>query len=202
MKRAAWFTFSIVFLLFFAKESIAALPAGFDKATWGMTKQQFLSVYGIHFAPPKGADDAGVWAVEGPAPGEMTVSGASLGEADIRSVSLGFHPKWGLAIIHVRFRDTQKPGELEILLPKWAAHYGTPKEQLPGPKVVWEDAVTHVELIYHKVSPRHPTPSDHFALVLWSVPLMEKIEASEKNDQAEVPDVEKLEPLKAPHLEK
>ncbi|TAK06244.1 MAG: hypothetical protein EPO39_09410 [Candidatus Manganitrophaceae bacterium] len=178
----------------------AALPSGFGKATWGMTQPEFMSVYKVQLIPPKQMNDIGPWAVQGPAPGELTISGAVLGEPEIRSISLGFHPTLGLTIIHVRFRDTNKPGEMERLLPKWAGAYGKPKEQLPGPKVIWEDQQTHIELTYHTVSPRHPTPSDHLALVLWSVPLMEKIETI--GEEPHIPDVEKLVPMQEPHLEK
>ncbi|MDC4205600.1 MAG: hypothetical protein MPW17_06970 [Candidatus Manganitrophus sp.] len=135
----------------------------------------------------------------GPGPRRVDRFRGALGEPDIRSVSLGFHPKFGLTIIHVRFRDTNNPGELEALLPKWAGAYGKPKEQRPGPTIVWEDEKTHIELTYHTVSPRHPTPSDHLALVLWSIPLMDEIEALD--EEGHVPDVEKLVPLQEPHLQ-
>ncbi|WDT75199.1 MAG: hypothetical protein MPW16_18280 [Candidatus Manganitrophus sp.] len=193
-------TFMTMILLFtIGVEAEAALPSGFDKATWGMTQPEFMSAYQVHLAPPKHMNDTGPWAVQGPAPGELTVSGGALGEPDIRSVSLGFHPKFGLTIIHVRFRDTNNPGELEALLPKWAGAYGKPKEQRPGPTIIWEDEKTHIELTYHTVSPRHPTPSDHLALVLWSIPLMDEIEALD--EEGHVPDVEKLVPLQEPHLQ-
>ncbi len=196
-KKVKWI--AMIFLLAAGVEAEAALPSGFGKATWGMTQQEFMSVHKVQLAPPKQMNDAGPWAVQGPAPGELTVSGGALGEPDIRSVSLGFHPELGLTIIHVRFRDTNHPGELEKLLPKWGGPYGKPKEQRPGPTIIWEDEKTHIELTYHTVSPRHPTPSDHLALVLWSIPLMEKIEASE--EEAHIPDVEKLVPLQEPHLQ-
>jgi len=190
-----------IFFLLSYQSASAALPTGFGKAVWGMTESELLSLYQIGLNPPKSANDDGVWAVEGPAPGELTVSGTALGETEIRSVSFGFHPKWGLSIIHIRFKEAKKKGELERLLPKWAGQYGPPKEQLPGPKVIWEDGVTHIELTYHIVSPIHPTPSDHLAMVLWSIPLMDKIEASEPpTPNADAPDVEKLEPMKKPHL--
>lgn len=200
MKKNMIFISMIVLLLASVELNAAALPSGFGKATWGMTQQEFLSAYKIRIKPPEEVSDSGPWAVQGPAPGEMTVSGSAVGESDIRSISLGFHPKWGLTIIHVRFRDTNKPGELEKLLPKWAGSYGKPKEQRPGPTVIWEDEKTHIELTYHTVSPRHPTPSDHLALVLWNIPLMEKIEAS--GEEPSIPDVEKLVPMQEPHLEK
>lgn len=190
---------TMIFLLTAGVEAGAALPPGFGKATWGMTQPEFMSAYQVRLAPPKHTHDNEPWAVQGPAPGELTVSGGTLGEPDIRSVSLGFHPKFGLTIIHVRFRDTNNPGELEALLPKWAGAYGKPKEQRPGPTIVWEDEKTHIELTYHTVSPRHPTPSDHLALVLWSIPLMDKIEALD--EEGRLPDVEKLVPLQEPHLQ-
>jgi len=196
-KRVQWMV--MIVLLLAGVEAEGALPSGFGKATWGMTQPEFMSIYQVQLSPPKHMNDTGPWAVQGPAPGELTVSGGALGEPDIRSVSLGFHPKFGLTIIHVRFRDTNNPGELEALLPKWAGGYGKPKEQRPGPTVIWEDEKTHIELTYHTVSPRHPTPSDHMALVLWSIPLMEKIEAS--GEAPHVPDVEKLVPMEEPHLE-
>ncbi|MFY9268198.1 MAG: hypothetical protein WAO55_00445 [Candidatus Manganitrophaceae bacterium] len=177
--------------------STISLPAGFGKARWEMTQPELVTAYRIQLTPPKRADDTGPWAVQGPAPGELTVSGTMIGEPDIRSVSFGFHPKWGLVIIHIRFRDANKPGELESLLTKWAGSYGKPKEQLSGPTVIWEDEKTHIEMTYHTVSPRHPTPSDHMALVLWSIPLMEKIEGSK--EAVPLPDVEKLAPMEAPH---
>lgn len=194
-KNVKWMV--MLFLLAAGVEAEAALPSGFGKATWGMTQPEFMAVYQVQLAPPKHMNDTGPWAVQGPAPGEMTVSGGALGEPDIRSVSLGFHPEFGLTIIHVRFRDTNSPGELEKLLPKWAGAYGKPKEQRPGPTIIWEDEKTHIELTYHTVSPRHPTPSDHLALVFWSIPLMEKIEST--GEEPHIPDVEKLVPLPEPH---
>lgn len=183
----------------------AALPAGFGKTTWGMTKEEIISIYQIVIAPPKSEAAEGVWAVEGPAPGELTVSGEAVGEKEVRSVSFGVHPKLGLSLVHVRFKDTNSPTHLQTLIPKWTARYGPPKEKLPGPRIVWEDPATHIELSYHTVSPRHPTSSDHLAIVLWSVPLMEKIEAMERveaESEAHLPDVEKLNPMRQPHKEK
>jgi hypothetical protein len=176
MKRA-W----LVLLLLFLFPSPGhpegrSLPNGFGKATWGMTQEQLLSVYQIALAPPESGSGEGIWAVEGPAPGELTVSGAALGEAEIRSVSYGFHPKWGLAIIHIRLKGPDSPAAFEAVLPKWTARYGSPKERLEGPKAVWEDGETHIELTVHRVSPIHPAPTDHLAVVLWSIPLMDKIE--------------------------
>ncbi len=178
----------------------ASLAEGFGKARWGMSEEEVLSVYGVVLAQPKRADPSGVWAVSGPAEGELTVSGEALGEPEVRSVSFGIHPKWGLAIIHVRFNDTNDPGYVEKQLPKWEARFGPPNERKPGPKIIWEDAASHVELTYHTVSPRHPTPSDHLAIVLWSIPLMEKIEA--EGIEPRLPDVEMLAPMPAPHKEK
>jgi hypothetical protein len=155
----------------------APLPNGFGKATWGMTETQFLSAYRIVLAPPESGSGEGVWAVEGPAPGELTVSGAALGEGEIRSVSFGFHPKWGLAIIHIRLKGPDSPEAFDAVLPKWTARYGSPKERLDGPKAVWEDGATHIELTIHRVEPLHPAPTDHLAVVLWSIPLMDKIES-------------------------
>jgi len=179
----------------------ATLSPGFGKARWGMTEQEIIEAYGIVLALPKSADPGGVWAFTGPAPGELTVSGEALGEPEVRSVSFGIHPKWGLALAHVRFKDTNNPNYVEKLLPKWIARFGRPKAKKPGPKIIWEDESSHVELTYHTVSPRHPSPTDHLAIVLWSIPLMEKIEA-EQTAPLTAPDVEKLEPMKVPHKKK
>jgi hypothetical protein len=176
----------------------ASLPKGFGKAAWGMTEQEIVASYKLAMVPPKGEDAEGIWAVEGPAPGELTVSGEALGEKEVRSVSFGIHPKLGLSLIHIRFKDTNSPTHLQTLIPKWTARYGPPTQQLPGPRIVWEDPITHVELTYHTVSPRHPTSSDHLAIVLWSIPLMERIEGE---GEAHVPDVEKLRPMEEPHKE-
>jgi len=175
----------------------ATLPTGFGKTSWGMTMEDIIASYQIAMLPPTSTDAAGIWAVEGPAPGELTVSGEALGEVEVRSVSFGVHPEWGLAIAHVRFKDTNNPSHVERLLPKWTAKFGPPKERRPGPKIIWEDAETHIELTYHTVSLRHPTPSDHLAIVYWSIPLMEKITSSEEAPPR--PDVEKLEPMKELH---
>lgn len=177
----------------------SALPNGFGKAAWGMTEEQIVSSYKLVMAAPKSEEAEGVWAVEGPAPGELTVSGEALGEKEVRSVSFGVHPRWGLSLIHIRFKDTNSPTHLQTLIPKWTTRYGPPTQQLPGPRIVWEDPVTHIELTYHTVSPRHPTSSDHLAIVLWSIPLMAKIEGE---SEAHVPDVEKLNPMREPHKEK
>lgn len=176
MKRARLMICSLILLAWgtHAAAEAASLPTGLGKATWGMTEPELISLYRITLAPPQSESAEGAWAVEGPAPGELTVSGEALGDSEARSVSFGFHPEWGLSIIHVRFKGIERPSSLDGLLSKWTARYGPPKERLPGPKVIWEDAVTHIELTYHVVSPLHPTPSDHFALVLWSIPLMEK----------------------------
>jgi len=190
---------SVVFVLSAGGAGAEGLPSGFGKATWGMTKQEIIASYRIVLVPPKSEEAEGVWAVEGPAPGELTVSGEAIGEKEVRSVSFGVHPMLGLSLIHIRFKDTNSPTFLQTLIPKWTARYGPPKEKLPGPRVVWEDVATHIELTYHTVSPRHPTSSDHMAIVLWSIPRMEKIEA-EANVQ--LPDVEKLDPMRVPHKEK
>lgn len=199
MKSLVSVLFAVFFLSAGARAEGESLPTGFGKATWGMTKQEIFSSYQIVLASPKSEEAEGVWAVEGPAPGELTVSGEAIGEKEVRSVSFGIHPTLGLSLIHVRFKDTNSPTSLQTLIPKWTARYGPPKEKLPGPRVVWEDPVTHIELTYHTVSPRHPTSSDHLAIVLWSIPRMEKIEA-EANVQ--LPDVEKLDPMRVPHKEK
>ncbi|MFQ5596450.1 MAG: hypothetical protein ACE5GK_00210 [Nitrospiria bacterium] len=194
---------STLFFLILARAAAAdreTLAEGFGKSKWGMTLDEIVSVYQIELNQPKSADAEGTWAVLGPAPGELTVSGEALGEAEVRSVSFGIHSKFGLAIIHVRFKDTNDPKYVEKQLPLWEARFGTPKERRPGPKIVWEDAESHVELTYHTVSPRHPTPSDHLAIVLWSLPLMEKIEA--EGIEERLPDVETLAPLQAPHKSK
>ena len=176
MKKIIWGgLFLFLFQAVPAPAEGPSLPPGFGKATWGMTSQELFSVYKIALAPPKGGAAEGPWAVEGPAPGELTVSGAALGEKEVRSISFGFHPQWGLSIIHIRFKEMEAASVPETLLPKWTARYGAPKERAPGPKMIWEDGLTHIELTVHRISPRHPTPSDHLALVLWSIPLMEKI---------------------------
>ena len=182
-------------------EEASSLTPGFGKVRWGMTNEAIIDAYHIVLKMPDRADPVGEWAFFGPAPGELTVSGEALGEPEIRSVSFGVHPKWGLAIAHVRFRDTNDPGYVEKLLPKWIARFGAPKARRPGPKIIWEDGTTHVELTYHTVSPRHPSPTDHLAIVLWSIPLMKKIEA-EGMGPVTRPDVEKLEPMKEPHKKK
>jgi len=199
-KKKTWFWIVLFWMgLQSGAAGAASLAEGFGKARWGMSEEDVLSNYGITLKPPERSDPGGVWAVSGPAEGELTVSGEALGEPEVRSVSFGIHPRWGLAIIHVRFNDTNDPGALDILLPKWTARFGPPKERKPGPKVIWEDAESHVELTYHTVSPRHPTPSDHLAIVLWSIPLMDKIEAEEREHR--LPDVEMLAPMPAPHKE-
>jgi hypothetical protein len=200
MKKTVSVLFAILILSAGSGRAEAvSLPAGFGKAAWGMTKQEIISSYQIVMVPPKSEAAEGIWAVEGPAPGELTVSGEAIGEKDVRSVSFGIHPALGLSLIHIRFKDTNSPSHLQTLIPQWTARYGPPKEKLPGPRVVWEDPTTHIELSYHTVSPRHPTSSDHLAIVLWSIPRMEKIE-TEGNLQ--LPDVEKLNPMLAPHKEK
>ncbi len=183
-----------------AKEAPSLLK-GFGKVTWGMSLEEVIAAYQVVLKMPKRADPGGIWAFEGPADGELTVSGEALGEADIRSVSFGIHPKYGLSIAHIRFKDANDPNYVEKLLPKWTARLGPPKEQLPGPKVIWRAGDTHIELTYHTVSPRHPTPSDHLAIVNWHIPLMEKIEA-ERPDEPMLPDVEKLAPMRRRHREK
>ncbi|WDT79968.1 MAG: hypothetical protein MPW14_23090 [Candidatus Manganitrophus sp.] len=46
-------TFMTMILLFtVGVEAEAALPPGFDKATWGMTQPEFMSAYQVHLAPP------------------------------------------------------------------------------------------------------------------------------------------------------
>lgn len=201
MKKTAW----MLFVLFIMSGSMvtevgaAALPTGFGKAAWGMTKEEIISSYQIVIAPPKSEAAEGIWAVEGPAPGELTVSGEAIGEKEVRSVSFGVHPKHGLSLIHIRFKDTNSPTHLQTLIPKWTSRYGPPTEQLPGPRVVWEDPTTHIELSYHTVSPRHPTSSDHLAIVLWSISRMEKITAE---GEEHLPDVEKLNPMRELHKEK
>lgn len=177
------------------------LPGGFGKTVWGMSWEEVITTYQVKLVPPKSADPGGIWAIQGPAPGELTVSGEALGEPEVRSVSFGIHPKWGLVIAHVRFKNTNDPSHVEKLLPKWTAEYGAPKEKRPGPKVIWEDDETHIELTYHTVSLRHPTPSDHLAIVLWSIPLMDKLDDQETGLQ-HVPDVEKLEPMQELHKKK
>lgn len=199
MKRFSWILL-LFFLILPPPATSETLPIGFGKTTWGMTKEELLTIYQIEITHPKTAEASGNWAVIGPAPGEVTVSGTALGEEEIRSVSFGFHPKWGLSVIHVRFADTNAPREMEKLLPKWTASYGPPKEQLPDPKVIWEDTTTHIELTYHVVTPRHPSPSDHMALVLWSILLMDRI--GKEGGTAHVPDVDKLQSMEVPHTEK
>lgn len=204
-KTALWFC-SIFYLLIFFLGSIHVAQAsspitGFGKSAWGMTQAEILSAHQVILKSPTSNDASGIWAVKGPAPEELTISGEALGEMDIRSVSYGVHPLWGLAIIHVRFKDANDPDHVEKQLPKWAARFGEPTSRKPGPKIIWEDAQTYIELTYHTVSLRHPTPADHLAIVLWSKNLMAKIEA-EEIDPSKLPDVEKLEPMKQLHKEK
>ncbi len=184
-----------------ARASSPVTATGFGQSTWGMNQEEILLAHQVSLKTPTSRDASGIWAIVGPAPGELTISGEALGEIEVRSVSYGIHPKWGLAIIHVRFKDTNDPGYVEKQLPLWIARFGEPTERKPGPKVIWEDVQTHIELTYHTVSLRHPTPSDHLAIVLWSKPLMEKIEA-EGIETTRQPDVEKLEPMKELHKEK
>ncbi|MFQ5580730.1 MAG: hypothetical protein ACE5FZ_08960 [Nitrospiria bacterium] len=166
-----------------------------------MSWEEVIKAYQVKLLPPKSADPGGIWAIRGPAPGELTVSGEALGEPDIRSVSFGIHEKWGLVIAHVRFKNANDPSHVEKLLPKWTAEFGVPKEKRPGPKIIWEDSETHIELTYHTVSLRHPTPSDHLAIVSWSIPLMNKLDDQETG-RRHTPDVEKLEPMKELHKKK
>ncbi len=197
----------LIALVFFTLPSISeakeapSLLKGFGKVTWGMNMEEVVAAYQIAFKMPQHSHAGGIWAFEGPADGELTVSGEALGEADIRSVSFGIHPKYGLSITHIRFKDANDPDFVDQLLPKWTKRLGPPKERLPGPRVLWRVGDTHIELTYHTVSVRHPTPSDHLAIVNWDIPLMEKIEA-EKPDEPILPDVEKLAPMLRQHREK
>ncbi len=200
MKTITIVTSFLFFLGAAAAAENTSLINGFGKTSWGMTQEEIISIYQIVLAPPRSADPGGVWAFVGPAPGELTVSGEALGDQEIRSVSFGIHPKLGLAIAHIRFRDTNDPEFVEKLLPKWMGRLGEPKARFPGPKVVWEKESTHIELTYHTVSPRHPSPTDHLAIVLWNIPLMKKIE-SEMTGEAALPDVEKLRQMQQPHKE-
>jgi len=208
LKNIALWTYRILatFILFLAPTHItrAASPVtgtGFGPSTWGMNQEEVLTATQVILNPPTSSDASGIWAIVGPAPGELTISGEALGEAEVRSVSYGIHPQWGLAIIHVRFKDTNDPDYVEKQLPRWIDRFGEPTERKPGPKVIWEDAQSHIELTYHTVSLRHPTPADHLAIVLWSKPLMEKIEA-EEIETTRQPDVEKLEPMRELHKKK
>lgn len=200
MKKIIWTALLFFWIALGSNVSAAALPGGFGRVTWGMTKEEIVALYRIEMIPPKNVDAEGIWAVDGPAPGELTVSGEAIGEEEVRSVSFGIHPELGVVIIHVRFKDKDSPKHVENLLPKWTSLYGPPKERLSGPRIIWEDATTHVELTYHTVSPSHPTSSDHMAIVLWNIPLMDKIDA-ESEELHHVPDVEKLIPMEEPHKE-
>lgn len=182
-----------------AKEA-PSLKAGFGKVSWGMNMAEVIAAYEIVMQMPKNRDPGGIWAYEGPSDGELTVSGEALGEVDIRSVSFGIHEKYGLSIVHIRFKDANDPDYVEKLLPKWTARLGKPKAQLRGPKVIWEVGETYIELTYHKVSPKHPSPSDHLAIVNWSMPRLEKIQ-TEKSEKPFMPDVERLRPMRRPHKE-
>lgn len=199
-KHIFWVLLSFFFLQAAEAKEAPSLKAGFGKVTWGMTLEEVVSAYQIVMLMPKTRDPGGVWAFEGPSDGELTVSGEALGEADIRSVSFGIHPKYGLAIVHTRFKDANDPNFVEKLLPKWTARLGKPKAQLPGPKVIWEIGETHIELTYHTVSRKHPSPSDHLAIVNWNIPLLEKIQ-TEKSETPFMPDVERLRPMQRPHKE-
>ncbi len=178
-----------------------SLKQGFGKVKWGMNREEVISAYQVVLKNPLTPEPGGIWAFEGPSQGELTVSGEALGEKDIRSVSFGIHKKYGLVIAHIRFNNANDPGFVDKLLPKWTARLGQPKERLPGPKVVWIVGDTHIELTYHTVSPRHPTPSDHLAIVHWNIPLMEKVEL-EKPEIPFIPDVEKLQPMPKQHQKK
>jgi hypothetical protein len=181
VKRAIRIIVPSILLVAQAAQGSVSLPPGFGKARWEMTPAQFLKAYQLALTLPKSARPEGVWAVEGPSPGEITVSGEGLGDEEIRSASFGFHPTWGLAIIHVRFKESPSGLPLEKLLPEWTDRYGPPKEKQPD-KFVWENGVTHIELTFHLVSERHPSPSDHLAMVFWSIPIREKIEAEQGNN--------------------
>ncbi len=182
-----------------AKEA-PSLKTGFGKVTWGMSLEEVVSAYNVVMKMPERRDPGGIWAFEGPSDGELTVSGEALGEADIRSVSFGIHPKYGLTIVHTRFKDANDPNFVDKLLPKWTARLGKPKAQLRGPKVIWEIGETYIELTYHTVSRKHPSPSDHLAIVNWNMPRLEKIQ-NEKSEKPFMPDVERLRPMRRPHKE-
>ncbi len=182
-----------------AKEA-PSLKTGFGKVTWGMSLEEVVSAYQITMKMPQRTDPGGIWAFKGPSDGELTVSGEALGEVDIRSVSFGIHEKYGLSIVHTRFRDANDPKFVEKLLPKWTARLGKPKAQLRGPKVIWEIGETYIELTYHTVSRKHPSPSDHLAIVNWDMPRLEKIQ-NEKPEEPFMPDVERLRPMRRPHKE-
>ncbi|GEM_PF-1927499 len=195
--------FSMLAPLFFFLNALEAkeapsLKAGFGKVTWGMSADEVIAAYEIVMKMPERADPGGIWAYEGPSDGELTVSGEALGEADIRSVSFGIHEKYGLSIVHIRFKDANDPDFVQKLLPKWTARLGKPKAQLRGPKVIWEIDETYIELTYHTVSPRHPSPSDHLAIVNWHMPSLEKIQTG-KSEKPFMPDVERLRPMQRPH---
>lgn len=190
-----------VFSLGFAEAKEApSLKTGFGKVTWGMSLEEVISAYQIVMLMPKSRDPGGIWAFEGPSDGELTVSGEALGEADIRSVSFGIHPKYGLSIVHTRFKDANDPKFVDRLLPKWTARLGKPKAQLRGPRVIWEIGETYLELTYHTVSRKHPSPSDHLAIVNWNIPRLKKIQ-TEKSEKPFMPDVERLRPMRRPHKE-
>lgn len=198
--------FPILSVLFFMVSVAQAADApslkkGFGKVKWGMSFDEVLSAYQVVLKNPLTPKPEGIWAFKGPSKGELTVSGEALGEKDIRSVSFGIHKKYGLVIAHIRFNNTNDPSFLDKLLPKWTARLGQPQERLPGPKVIWTVGDTHIELTYHTVSPRHPTPSDHLAIVNWNIPLMEKVEL-DKPEIPFLPDVEKLGPMPKPHQKK
>jgi hypothetical protein len=183
VKRVIWIIVPSILFLGHAAQASVSLPHGFGKARWEMTPPEFLKAYQLALTLPKSARPEGIWAVEGPSPGEITVSGAGLGDEAIRSASFGFHPTHGLAIIHVRFKERPSALPLEKVLPAWTDRYGPPKERQPD-KFVWEDGGTHIELTFHLVSESHPSPSDHLAIVLWSIPIREKIDAEqESNDE-------------------
>lgn len=196
--------FSILIFGFFLGAAEAkdapSLKEGFGKVTWGMSLEEVLSAYQIVMQLPQRRDPGGVWAFEGPSDNELTVSGEALGEADIRSVSFGIHPKYGLSITHIRFKDANDPKFVDRLLPKWTARLGKPKAQLRGPKVIWEIGETYIELTYHTVSRKHPSPSDHLAIVSWHMPSLEKIQ-SERSETPFMPDVDRLRPMRRPHKE-
>lgn len=194
----------ILFVFFSLSPAVAkeapSLKTGFGKVTWGMSLEEVVGAYNIVMKMPERRDPGGIWAFEGPSDGELTVSGEALGEADIRSVSFGIHPEYGLAIVHTRFRDANDPKFVDKLLPKWTARLGKPKAQLRGPKVIWEIGETYIELTYHTVSRKHPSPSDHLAIVNWDMPRLDKIQ-NENSEKPFMPDVERLRPMRRPHKE-
>lgn len=170
------------------------LPRGYGKALWGMKMEEVIRLYNIELRPPSTLDGvrSEAWAVIGPAPEELTVSGRLLGDPEVRSVSFAFHPRHGLAVIHVRFLEELRSVPFDEFRTKLIHRFGEPKEinedvELRGhgdvvfrsPQIIWEDTETHLELNFHRILGGRDAHLDHYALVIWSKPIKAQVEAEQ-----------------------